>query len=96
MIQKTSKDSYNNLDVNRTKIVRDMILTMLYTYPKGLTDTELSSFFTKKGELLKPRVRRFELMKKGLVYSDRKRRCSISNKVALVWKVKRDIDRYIY
>lgn len=87
MIQQTSIQSFQELTISKKQMVYKAICSLLLQYKNGLTDTEICGFFSKKGELMKPRTRRNELMKMDIVYSDTKRNCSITNRVVKVWKI---------
>ena len=84
MAVQTSIMAYRQLDRTRTNMVKYVICQLL-DFHGNLTDSELCSFFSEKGKMLEPRVRRNELMKEGIVYRYCKRICSISNKVVVGW-----------
>ena len=85
MIQQTSIQSFNEIDVSITNKLQQAILSILKAFPYGLSDSEIISYLSKEAIKLEPRVRRNELYKLGLIKCIGKRVCSITNKKVMVW-----------
>ena len=84
MIQETSLISFFSLKETKINHMYYSILSLLKVY-NGLTDNEICGFFSEKGLRMKPRTRRNELVKKGLVYKNGKRMDIITKRVCSVW-----------
>jgi len=86
-IQQTSLEAYNSIDITQKQAIYIFIIHLLYIYKNGLTDNEIYIYFTEKGKRMQPKTRRNELMKMGYIYTYEKRKCTITGKTALVWKL---------
>ena len=83
-VQQTSIESYRGL-----KPIGDRCQTTLvfiHAYPNS-TDYELATFMGHEDPNI-VRPRRNELVKMGLVVCSGKRKCTITQKMSLIWKVK--------
>jgi hypothetical protein len=86
MIQQTSLNSYQEL------LVRDMLnsgqddVYSALMILNSATDREICEYL-QLGDPNKVRPRRFELCELGLVGEDCKRKCSITGKTVISWKI---------
>lgn len=85
MIQQTSILSYSDLEPEEIREAYKEILGALKLYGP-LTDRELA-LVMEASDPNRVRPRRNELVKIGLVESDGRRRCQITGRTSMVWKV---------
>jgi len=85
MTQMTSIKSYYELTVNTLGALQKKVLSVLEKFPNGATDREIIDYLQIEGNSVRPR--RFELWKKGIIEQGKKRKCYISGKLALTWKL---------
>ena len=84
MIQQTTIQSYETLDMSLTEKMRYCIIEFLKQSP--MTDLEICSYFTDFGLKLEPRARRNELVKEKKVFPIGKKVQS-NHKKGIVWAV---------
>ena len=92
MVRQTSLFSYHELlleNPQRVVALRDAILAVLRANPSGLSDSEIIKLLPRSYDILEPRVRRYELYKKGKVAIRGKKVCSVTGKKVLTWGIKR-------
>jgi len=86
MIQETSKQSYYNL-INSDKLgeLQKRVLDNI-VYLKSATDKELSESSTIPINIVT--ARRNELMHEGIIEEDLRRKCKITERMAIAWRLK--------
>lgn len=70
----------------RLNYFQNVVYKSFLSIGRPCTDRELIEY-TYLSENIKPRSRRFELWKKGIIERCQKRPCEVSGKLAYVWKV---------
>jgi len=84
-MQPTSLQAYD--EVKRTLGRRQRIVLEKLDYnPTAMTNSELAYALGKTINTITPRI--FELRKKGLVMEHEKRKCTITGRTAIAWRVK--------
>lgn len=85
MVQTTSLISYES--IKKTLGRRQLcVLEKLDYNPTAMTNTELSFALDWPINTIVPRI--FELRQKGLVIEHQKRKCNITGRTAIAWRVK--------
>ena len=84
-MQPTSLEAYE--EIKKTLGTRQLrVLEKLDYNPTAMTNTELSYAMDWPINTITPRI--FELRAKGLVIEHEKRKCSITGRMAISWRVK--------
>lgn len=68
---------------------QEEVLKVIYQADKSLTDKEISNKLNRPINTVTPR--RNELVKKGLVIEDERRKCTITGRKAIAWKVRKPV-----
>lgn len=94
MVRDTSIISYRELQAGKLGLLQQKVFDVIKQHPLGITDREIINIVGIEGNSIRPR--RYELFKKGLVVEAGKRKCSISGKLALTWKLNKQDDEPIF
>jgi len=87
IVRETTLDSYRELDASKLGKMQMEIYSYLKRSIYPQTDREIARALGYS-DPNKVRPRRFELMKAGLIVEDGTSTCSVTNKKAIVWRVK--------
>ena len=81
MIQSTSLDAYQNLKIGK----RQRVVFLAFWEYGAVTNLEISTWRKIPINQVTPRTN--ELVKMGYIVESHKRKCSISGRIAIAWKV---------
>jgi hypothetical protein len=91
MARQTSIESFMDIKPSRKRLLYDAIIQILRANTGGLTDSEICNLIPDFLHSMEPRVRRNELFNKGIIVQEGVRKCSITNKNVIVWKLREPI-----
>ena len=85
MIQPTSLEAYEEVKKSLGRR-QARVLIMLDHSPKAMTNSEMARLFDWPINTITPRV--FELRQLGLVKEHEKRKCNVTGRTVIAWRVK--------